>query len=181
MVTLVDLACVVCGKPFRRSQPWAKYCSSDCRLSVGSTPRAPVPARPCRVCGIEFRPIRDSGVYCSKACRSEFNKSFYVPHKEIAPNMSTGTTGAVSELIAASDLTLRGYDVFRAVSPAAPCDLIAIRGDRLVRVEVRTGYRNRDGSINHRPTPKDSGRQDCFAVVDIISRAVIYMPETAIS
>jgi hypothetical protein len=48
-------------------------------------------------------------------------------------------TGAVSELLASADLLRRGYDVFRAVSPQCPCDLVAMRDGVCLRVEVRTG------------------------------------------
>ena len=52
---------------------------------------------------------------------------------------STGSKGAASELCVAVDLLRKGYHVFRAFSPGAACDLIAMRDDgQCVRVEVKT-------------------------------------------
>jgi len=43
----------------------------------------------------------------------------------------------------ATDLMRRGFDVFRALSPAAPYDLMAQdRSGRMLRVEVRTATRH---------------------------------------
>lgn len=42
--------------------------------------------------------------------------------------LTAGTQGAVSEMMAAVDLLRRGYEVFRALSPNAGCDLIALKG-----------------------------------------------------
>lgn len=38
----------------------------------------------------------------------------------------------------------RGWEVYDAVSPSAPCDLVAILGDRVLRVEVKTPASRRD-------------------------------------
>jgi hypothetical protein len=56
------------------------------------------------------------------------------------PKLPTGTTGALSEMAAAMDLMMRGYEVFRALSPTCSCDLIAAKpGASALRIEVRTG------------------------------------------
>ena len=58
----------------------------------------------------------------------------------------------------------KGYAVFRALSPSSPCDLIAVRGDRLWRIEVRKAEKlNADGTYKGRN--QDLWRQDYFAVV----------------
>jgi len=43
----------------------------------------------------------------------------------------------MAELVAATDLMNRGFEVFRALSPNASCDLIAKRGDSTLRIEVK--------------------------------------------
>ena len=52
-----------------------------------------------------------------------------MPEKErnvrIRKQVSPATRGAIAELRVATDLLARGYHVFRSVSPASPCDLIA--------------------------------------------------------
>jgi Holliday junction resolvase len=45
----------------------------------------------------------------------------------------------VSELLVAADLTKRGFHVFRALSSAAPFDLVAHKDQETLRVEVTTG------------------------------------------
>jgi hypothetical protein len=53
--------------------------------------------------------------------------------------LNTTTSGMVSELIVAADLTRRGFHVFRALSSAAPFDLVAHKDGETLRVEVTTG------------------------------------------
>lgn len=69
--------------------------------------------------------------------------------------------GAISELLVAADLLDKGFDVFRALSQHASCDLIALDADGSVsRIEVRTANRRRgiesNGQVipNCRPTDK---------------------------
>ena len=64
--------------------------------------------------------------------------------KQRIKGLSASTVGAISELAVCSDLLSKGYDVFRSVSPAAPCDLIAHKEGKLIRVEVKTNARKPD-------------------------------------
>lgn len=54
------------------------------------------------------------------------------------PGMSPATYGALSELRVSCDLIDRGYSVFRALSPNAPCDLVVIKAHQVLRVEVKS-------------------------------------------
>lgn len=45
------------------------------------------------------------------------------------------------------DLLERGYSVFRSVSPSCKCDLVAMKGGVLTRVEVKTAYMSLGGKI----------------------------------
>jgi hypothetical protein len=114
----------------------------------------------CRRCGRAFVPAHRWDIYCSIWCRRRKNR----PTAAVAPaaprpppvtigrgqGLSPGTVGAVGELMVAADLMQRGYHVFRALSPNAPCDLIAFRsGQTAVKVEVKTGYRKADGTLAH--------------------------------
>ncbi len=85
------------------------------------------------------------------------------------------SVGASSELKVCADLLDRGYDVFRAVSPQCPCDLIAHKDGRLCRVEVRTGSKLTPDTIKYAINKKyDQGRQDIFAVV--LPSQIVYSP-----
>lgn len=103
--------------------------------------------------------------FCSKACRAEQTSADHLESRG-RPRLATATTGAVSELLAAVDLTRRGFSVFRAVSPACSCDLIALMGGRVLRVEVRTASEKlKSGRLSFSRARKDAGRSDVYAIV----------------
>jgi len=84
--------------------------------------------------------------------------------------------GTISELVAAADLTEKGYEVFRALDPCASCDLLTLKDGKTQRVQVRTihPYIKKDGSVtlNKFKSPDDAGRTDVYAFV--IGHEVIY-------
>lgn len=77
-----------------------------------------------------------------------------------------GHIGSAAEMLVAADLTMRGYDVYRAVSPTAASDLIFCdeTGAR-VRVEVKSvEYRKeRSPRVN---VSRNAGKFDVLAAVD---------------
>jgi hypothetical protein len=85
-------------------------------------------------------------------------------------------------MVAAVDLMKRGYEVFRALSPACSCDLIALAGGRSLRIEVRTGIRSpvsgrvsfprNGGTVTKNRTPGDL---DHYAVV-VAGEVALYEP-----
>ena len=79
-----------------------------------------------------------------------------------AVGLPTATVGAISELRVAIDLFEKGYEVFRALSPTCSCDLAILNDGKLLRVEVKTAYRNTKGSTI--PPPKGI-RADVAALV----------------
>ena len=86
-------------------------------------------------------------------------------HLDGPAKMSNSTKGAAGELVVAADLMAMGWDVYRALSPAAPCDLVILRKGRVLRIEVRTGYRVADGSVRAVEQPQDAGRYDVKAII----------------
>lgn len=56
---------------------------------------------------------------------------------EVNPSVDGQVRGAIGELLVASDLLSRGYEVFRPLCAASSCDLAYIRDGHLVRVEVK--------------------------------------------
>lgn len=76
----------------------------------------------------------------------------------------TGTTGAINELFVANDLLIRGFSVFRSLSPSCFCDLIAVhKSGEVFRVEVKTASVDTSGKIRHSKTSND--RFDWLAAV----------------
>jgi PD-(D/E)XK endonuclease len=89
--------------------------------------------------------------------------------------LSTASIGAIGELRVSADLLAKGYEVFRAVSSACSCDLIAMKNGVSARIEVRTARRSIQGVIQYPGHSKDIGRQDYFAAV--LPDEIIYVPE----
>lgn len=158
----------------------AKVCTSSvCRKAravawkIANNPttlRLPVP---CAICGNPIPPrrnVRQVAKYCSTSCvdKGRSRTHFAV----FGTQLSTGTIGTIGELVVAADLMRRGYEVFRALSPACSSDLIILVGCRAIRIEVRTGYTTTKGVSWSR----EKFRADVFAVVLHDSSPVIYEP-----
>ena len=93
----------------------------------------------CKHCLKSFEPkTNHKQLYCSKPCSSA---SWRTSNSLTAQyNLDKSTVGAINELKASVFLMEKGYEVFRALSPATSCDLIAMKSDEVLRIEVRTGY-----------------------------------------
>ena len=125
----------------------------------------------CVVCEKEVESSQKHTKYCSDECRLQMSHSRTGRYGAFA-SIPTGTIGAISELEVATDLMKRGYAVFRAVSPACFCDLIAIGRGSVLKLEVRTGYM----ALTGRPTfsKKTHGEVDCFGIYFPKTGEVIY-------
>lgn len=104
----------------------------------------------CKHCNGEFQSRmknRLQKAYCSRNCRILASEA----RKGCRPNpyagLPTATIGALNELRVAIDLLMRGYEVFRALSPSCSCDLAILKDGKLSRIEVKTGYARPDGTI----------------------------------
>lgn len=109
----------------------------------------------CETCGDLFVGNRKDAKFCSSKCRAGKMAGEF-------KGISMGTVGALNELRVCVDLLSKGYDVFRSVSPNCPCDLVAAKNGRLLRVEVRT-VRGTDEKIYL--TKPDPSRYDILAMV----------------
>lgn len=85
----------------------------------------------------------------------------------------SGTVGAINELLVCSDLLSKGYHVFRSVSQSCPCDLIILDKGSALRVEVKTGRMNKDGSVSS-PNKADKSNYDVLATV--VGARIFYDP-----
>jgi len=89
--------------------------------------------------------------------------------------IDTGMAGAYCELAVCGDLLLRGYQVFRSISPSSPYDLIAVSRDGLIlRIEVKHAYRNPRTDKLH---CSKRNRGDVLAMVVSDEGAIVYDPE----
>ena len=111
----------------------------------------------CSICRAYFDTVQPKAKYCSNKCR---RRAEYEP---VGHGLSKGTVGAIAELRVSSELLLKNYEVFRALSPNSSCDLAILKNGKLIRVEVRTGYVNETtGNIHY---SRHNVRADVVAVV----------------
>ncbi len=124
----------------------------------------------CEECSKEFIHIMSHTKTCSEDCRSKraIKKWGRYSDKSIA----SGTVGAVSEITISADLMKKGYAVFRSLSPACFCDVIATKGNEMLRVEIRTGYSAVNGKVSF-PT-RTNGEIDIYGVYDRANNKCFY-------
>lgn len=128
----------------------------------------------CVNCNVTFQHYLENQKTCSKKCRKEY----YLPSIKNYKDIPSSTTGSISELIAAIDLMRKGYSVFRALSSACYCDLIAIetKEKKKLEIEVRTGYKSKEGKISFpkKLSQYDNGNITAYAVVERNEGCVYY-------
>ena len=133
---------------------------------TGQGPEAEV-VRACEECGTPMPGARKNKRFCGSACVRRRSAAVYAKNNpRPAPGdvpIPSGTIGAMHELVVAADLLGRGFSVFRALSPSCPCDLAVLKGDRLLRIEVRTGSYLATGKLGWRRGEHDAC--DLYAVV----------------
>jgi len=143
--------------------------------------------RLCRECGIELpATIRPNRLWCSEKCkqiyenqiRADRRPKYRAPRPASYSGLCCGTKGAIGELRVATDLLDKGYEVFRSVSPSAPCDLITLKDGEMLRIEVRTAHSySSTGKITFPKKASDAGKQDHYAAV--LPDQIVYMPSLA--
>ena len=87
-------------------------------------------------------------------------------------NLDCCVKGASAELRVCADLLLRGYEVFRSISPHCSCDLMIQKDGNIYRVEVKTASLLDDGRYAY-PTC-DKEKSDIRAFVYMETGAILY-------
>lgn len=118
-------------------------------------------------------------IYCSPKCQRIRNKRVARALNPGPVQRCTSDTGALSELLVCADLMKRGFEVFRAVSPAATCDMVVLSGKSTLRIQVKTANRLPRGGISY-PAPKYANQHDHVAAVLISENSITYIPELPI-
>ena len=169
MLYTVDHPCLRCGGPIKPQRTkWnveqVRWCSPRC-----ASPR------------------KDSAGRDRTAVTAHITSSrppaAYVPRPEWRMMLPTGTVGAVHEMLVAMQLMTAGWDVYRALSPAAACDLLITADGTTLRVEVTTGTPNRFGETVH-PSAKIKrigNTIDVLASVGPNSKDVVWLPSFPVS
>lgn len=122
------------------------YCSRHYQrlMKFGDPLGSRVEPRVCVACGELYRAIYGTQKYCSPTCRKVATvRTYSVPAETRLYGISPSTLGTLREMLVAIDLMRRGFDVFKAMSPNSPCDLVALRGDSpALRIEVKTAVQS---------------------------------------
>lgn len=169
--------CIVCSDRLIGKKSTAKFCSRRCEGEYYRTRDGkinPKRATHCEGCGTPFTTRVIKRKFCSSRCKNTKYQGNH-PHISKVLGLSASTVGAISELRVATDLLSKGYPIFRALSPACSCDLAALVGERLYRIEVTTGHIYPSGRITH-PKHHDSTKHDIIAIVIATTGNIIYEP-----
>ncbi len=96
----------------------------------------------CKGCGVLFFKERDRQAFCNKQCGLDYHARIYrekrKARKKSQNPICPGTYGAISELSVANHLMMAGWHVYRSLSPNAPADLVAIKDEKIMVIEVKT-------------------------------------------
>jgi PD-(D/E)XK endonuclease len=125
----------------------------------------------CIICKEPFKPIQPHQKYCGWRCRQNHRNDVEIRFSSSMPKKSVG---AKSELLVCCDLLSKGYEVFRNVSAHGSCDLIAVKKETILRIEVKTGHIRTSGNIGY--SKPYSNKFEVLAVV-IPGKKVVYKPE----
>lgn len=64
-------------------------------------------------------------------------------------NLNGGIIGTISELMVVIDLLKKNYQVYKAVAPTNPGDIVVFKNDTYYAIEIKTGYISPSGSIRY--------------------------------
>lgn len=173
-----SLQCPECHKDFVAHHRSKKYCSKECQTVRArkrqGTYREPL-SRICETCSAPFTTTRTAQRCCSKKCtHTRYLKEWREANPVDYTKVTTGSVGAAGELLVASDLLMKGFHVFRSLSPSCPCDLAILQDGTLLRIEVTTAHWARGGKLQS--PKKDNERYDVIAYIMRSSREIIYDP-----
>ena len=87
--------------------------------------------------------------------------------------LRTGEIGTISELKVSVDLFNKGWSVFRAMSHTSRMDLMAMKYEFKIAVEVKTARKNKNGKLSYQRKELRTG--EYLALV--LKNQIIYLPD----
>jgi hypothetical protein len=130
----------------------------------------------CSTCSNEFFTGIKKKKYCSKKCRIEKYNSILACSRFKEKGISSGTVGAIGEILVSGELMMKGYEIYRALSPSSGCDILAIKNDKILKIEVRTGYKTIGNKIAYFEK-KTKGEQFAVILYEKDNYKIHYFPE----
>jgi Holliday junction resolvase-like predicted endonuclease len=114
-------------------------------MGNGYRSKNPLMVKNCVVCGKRFETRYKKKIRCRQRCLPKRGDQIRKRQpKFIVKRDPTGFKGAVAEIRVASLLMTKGWDVFRGLAYHGVCDLIAIKREKVIFIEVRTGRLYKD-------------------------------------
>jgi hypothetical protein len=89
---------------------------------------------------------------------------------------SPGFKGALHETLACAWFMSQGYEVFRNVSPHGPVDMIAMRGNEIIKVDVKTASisrKSKEGEIFYTSTKLSQAQIDLGVRILLLYNGVV--------
>lgn len=125
----------------------------------------------CLTCGKEFPPPTyghgNKKKYCSKICGYQAK-----PKNKLLGIVPRKLMGGYSELCVCADLLKHGYEVYRSVTQHCTGDLMVEKDGKRYKVEVRTSYKNMNGTAQY---SKDNIHSDIVALNMTDTNEVMYI------
>jgi len=112
-------------------------------------------AKNCIVCDGQFKSQQPGALYCKAECRKKNYQRNTGKYATYSYSINKNSAGALSELEVACDLIKKGYAVFRQMSLYNVCDLVAVKDNRVLLIEARTGYISNCGTMTFPPKIHD--------------------------
>lgn len=167
-------ACPVCSRKFLAGSISHRFCGKKC---AGFSRRVD---KPCSACNKPFT-ARSNRKLCRRPeCEAAIRESKRLAQRLHGfadagyPNLTSASAGAAVELLVSGLLMLQGWSVFRSLSPACYCDLVAVKDKVTRHLEVRTGWRDANGGLSYRKTARDGASE--FAVYIVIDHSLHFFP-----
>ncbi len=179
---LYESLCRVCGIKLLSKGPQKKLCSKEClRIDANNAYKNGKRYKKrdkkellCENCNKIIPNPHTFRKYCNEQCQKEFIKKKHEKFESTTKELGTTKVGAIQEMLVCADLIKKGYDVFRAICSSCPCDIIILKNNQLLRVEVTTGYITSANGYVKIPT-KDYSKFDILAIV-LGNSEIIYDP-----
>lgn len=132
----------------------------------------------CKFCSESFYTKRKDRLFCSRLCKQ---KKYNIDIGHIkTKTMTAPTLGAKSELLVSAWLLNRGFDVYRSVSPSSACDIVAIKKEKVYKIDVKTCYKsNKTGNIAYSTNNSynRSYKPDLYGLCERVSEEVSFVDE----
>ena len=127
----------------------------------------------CAICKKDFVNSQPGTRTCSPQCKTERKNNYYGCYSKEGDGIGSQKGGKVHELLVCCELVKAGYDVYYQLTPQCKHDVTLLhrKTDKLIRLEVKTGYRSETGKVI---APKHAHSFDVMAVLLKNTKEILY-------